>query len=142
MNLPKNLLGWILFILFWGVLCLVTSILSGWSKLARKYSGKMNNIEARYRFCWNWFGKGLAGVKYGPLLTADLGSEGLGLSLLFPFRLGHPPILIPWKFIKEIEMRKIWMIQYARIVMEEAVVNIRGEKGQAIFRYYKDLNKN
>jgi len=137
MNLPKNLMACILFILSWIVLCFTLSILSGWSKLARKYPGKMKNIEERYWFCWNWFGKNLIGIKYGPLLTADLGPEGLGLSLLFPFRLWHSPILIPWESIKEIETKKMWMIHYARIEVDETVVNIRGEKGQAVFRYYK-----
>ena len=79
----------------------------------------------------------MIGIKYGPFLTADLGAEGLGLSLLFPFRLWHPPILIPWESIKEIEAKKMWIFDYNRIVVDETVINIRGEKGKAIFRLYK-----
>ena len=39
------------------------------------------------------------GTNYGNCLTVGAGYQGLYLSVLFLFRSGHPPLLIPWSDI-------------------------------------------
>ena len=40
-------------------------------------------------------------VSYGSVLTVGANDQGLYLAVLLPFRLGHPPLLIPWRFVRK-----------------------------------------
>jgi hypothetical protein len=83
----------VLFPIVWVAVCILLSRMSGWHKLAEKYiridfvSGeKWRFRSARLRHS----------VGYNGCVNFYANSEGLGISIFFPFRVGHPPLFIPW----------------------------------------------
>ena len=83
----------VLFPIVWVAVCILLSRMSGWHKLAEKYiridfvSGeKWRFRSARLRHS----------VGYNGCINFYANREGLGISVFFPFRVGHPPLFIPW----------------------------------------------
>ena len=81
------------FLFLWLVVSILLSYTGGWATLARKF---------RYRPTFNgsrWRGESgyMRGIAhYRNCLVIGANPEGLYLSVFFPFRLAHPPMLIPW----------------------------------------------
>ncbi len=69
---------------------------NGWAKLANAYLAKSDFFGERFWLRSGRIGK-LAG--YGGSLFFGANSQGLYISVLFLFRIGHPPLFIPWKDI-------------------------------------------
>ncbi len=63
-------------------------------RLTTPFSGK------KWRFCSAAFRRF---VGYGSVLTVGANRDGLYLSMLFLFRLGHAPLLIPWQHVKKLK---------------------------------------
>ena len=96
-------------LLFAGGWCLVMfgiSWIGGWGALARKY--RATSVPDGKRF---WFQSALLGsMNYGSCLTVIVGSAGLYLAVFPPFRMGHPPLLIPWAELHGLrEKRFLWL---------------------------------
>jgi len=90
------ILGLILFAVFFSVICFLISFLTGWHELAGEYplSGAFNGQRWRFRSAnMRW------GTHYGNCLTFGADQAGLFVSVVFPFRCGHPPLSIPWSEI-------------------------------------------
>ena len=52
----------------------------------------------------------LGWVNYNSCLTIHSGPEGIRLAVWAPFRLGHPPLFIPWSAMhKATTKRLFWM---------------------------------
>jgi hypothetical protein len=86
---------------------LTLSWASGWRALARRYrtSGEPGGV----RFSMQ---SGRVGVvDYNRCLTVGVSAEGLYLAMLFFFRVGQPPLLIPWSDLTVVAIRDRW---YAR----------------------------
>ena len=83
----------IVFTTLWILMCFVLSMWGGWSQLTDRYRGIPSKVEAKWRL-------ESASMRhmatYPGCLKFSVGREGLGISILFPFRAGHPPLLIPW----------------------------------------------
>lgn len=83
--------------------------LGGWKALAGKYRvTQMPPGQA------HWFQSvaltripGLP-ANYGSCTILTITAEGLGLSVLAPFRLGHPPLLIPWTEFYNVQPRTVF----------------------------------
>ena len=81
------------FLFLWLVVSILLSYTGGWATLAREF---------RYRVTFNgskWRGESgyMRGIAhYRNCLVIGANHEGLYLSVFFPFRLAHPPMLIPW----------------------------------------------
>jgi len=105
-----------------------TSWLSGWSLLARRFRAS----EAFYGETWSWQSARFRGwFGYNNCLTLGASPEGLYLSVMLPFRLFQPSLLIPWREI-EVETGKMFFGYYDtarfRIGTEERVtVKISGK---------------
>ena len=85
-----------LFLGLWGPVSLILSLLGGWRELAGLYrtdrvfrGRKRNFLSAKMK---------PAHDERSLILGADRG--GLYLSVIFPFRLGHPPLYISWEEIR------------------------------------------
>jgi hypothetical protein len=95
-------LGWV------GLLWLLSQI-GGWAALAKKYrlTGPADNIDWKgwqFGFFNDWFG-------YKGCLWIAVGSEGIylktGPDILF--RVGHPPLLIPWSAVQSVQpTKRLW----------------------------------
>ncbi len=90
--------AWVLpaFVGLWAGIMLVVSWLGGWAELARVYrpprpfNGRrwwFQSASMRYR------------LNYGLCLIVGANAQGLSLSILLPFRPGHPPLFVPWSDI-------------------------------------------
>jgi hypothetical protein len=81
------------------------SRIGGWAALATVYgySGELTGKYLRFqsgRLRW--------GINYGNCLTVGVSPRGLYLAVLFFFRIGHPPLLIPWTDISVSEQKGRW----------------------------------
>ncbi len=86
----------IAFATLWMLMCFALSIWSGWWQLTNWYRGVLSRVEEKWRFESASMRRMAA---YAGYLKFSVGREGLGISILFPFRVGHPPLLIPWSDI-------------------------------------------
>ena len=105
-------LAWLGPVFVVGVAILViglTSRISGWSLLAEAYPC-LDQVEGRKR----WFASlGLrrwsyVPANYGGIVILTYAPEGLRISLLFPFRIMHPPLFIPWREFARTEVTKVF----------------------------------
>lgn len=119
------------FAALWVAIVLLLSRWSGWSALADRYRGELRTPEGRWYFqsaSMRWM------TNYNSILTVSAGDEGLSLSILFPFRFGHPPLLIPWNQIVASNDRVLFF-DYVTISFRGApgiVVKIRKRLSQRI----------
>jgi hypothetical protein len=76
----------------WATLLPLIAWFSGWRRLAEEFRadpksrGRIVLASATLRY----------GAHYGGVILLDASSDGLVLSVRRPFRLAHPPLLIPW----------------------------------------------
>ena len=73
--------------------CIGISVLGGWAELARFYRhhGRFNGRRDRFESLR------MGQVHYNLCAVLGMNSDGLFLSVMLPFRLWHPPLLIPWR---------------------------------------------
>ena len=55
-------------------------------------------------------GARVGGVNYNGCLTVNISPAGIYLAPFFLFRLGHPPILIPFSAIQNPQSKKLFMV--------------------------------
>jgi len=72
---------------------LALAAFGGWRVLARHYATSEPFCGKRFRFRSAQFGP----VGYGSCVMLAANADGIYLAVLFPFRIGHPPLLIPWQ---------------------------------------------
>lgn len=103
-----------LLILFWCAILFVVGRLSGWSTLAGRFRLASTFAGATWEFRsarmrWTFH--------YGNCVTVGANASGLMLSVLFPFRPGHPPLFIPWSEILVAERRKILFFRRVQLLL-------------------------
>jgi hypothetical protein len=80
----------------------VLSKIGGWAALTQRFRA----TEPFYGESWGWQSAKFRGwCNYNNCLTVGVSQEALYLSVMIPFRLFHPPLLIPWREI-EVETGK------------------------------------
>jgi len=91
----------------WCAVCLLISVAGGWRRLARTYPAPPGKPEGRK---FSGQSGGFGWCNYNRCLTIHTSPEGLRLSIMFLFRLGSPPILIPWGEIRNCEVKRfLWI---------------------------------
>lgn len=83
----------------------INAVMSGWRKLAGRFPAPQNFAEGQL-FKWQSGSVGVSG--YSKVLFIRVSAQGLYLACVFPFRLMHPPMLIPWSQVKAIRQKKFW----------------------------------
>ena len=83
------------------VIFFLISVLSGWYKLSQRFRAQSEPYgQTRsagpffYTVYMRYWGH------YSSIIRMTAAEDALYLSVLFPFRLGHPPLCIPWKEIQ------------------------------------------
>lgn len=84
------------FILIWSLVCVLLAWLGGWQRLARHY--RCRHVPKGQPI--STFVAMLGPVNHRGTLTIQAAPEGLYLSMMVLFRMGHPPLLIPWQAVK------------------------------------------
>jgi hypothetical protein len=84
------------FIGMWIFIGLFLSFLGGWRELGQVYHAD-KKIEGHK---WSWqSGYTRFGVNYNHCLNIRANRNGIYIAISLPFRLGHPPLFIPWSDI-------------------------------------------
>ncbi len=102
-TLPPHFLLIFPFFIFgvWVLVSLLTSSLSGWGLLAshfssdRQPSGNTTTAGPFFYVVYLRFW-----THYGSMVRVTAANDALYLSVLFLFRIGHPPLRIPWNEIR------------------------------------------
>ena len=88
--------AWLLFFLaLWSGIVMSMSLLGGWHRLAKTYA--VAEVPAGGRA---WI-SGMVGIaRYNRTLTVATDANGFHLNVRRIFRIGHPPLFIPWSDIR------------------------------------------
>lgn len=81
---------------FWTFVSLLLSVLGGWRRLASHYRTDQRSAAPALHPYWLMMGP----VSYRGITTLQPTPEGLWISVMILFRLGHPPLLIPWRDVR------------------------------------------
>lgn len=102
--IPLFLVG---FVLIWSGVIYLLAWLSGWRRLARHYRCAKIPDGSLFGTFWAMLGP----VNHRGTLRIQPAPEGLYLSTMVLFRLGHPPLLIPWHAIKRRDGAQISLVK-------------------------------
>jgi len=90
------LFGLVITLGFWVAFSVLLSHIGGWGILGRQYGCSEEYVGGRWRF---QSGQMRYGVGYNHCLAVGANRDGLHISLVAPFLLGHPALIIPWREI-------------------------------------------
>ncbi len=98
MPLLAGLLGLTLFVVIWVSVCLVLSFAGGWRSLARAYRAPVAAPVAAPKGAWVERRAVFSGAaRYKNVLRLRADEAGVYLSVVALFRIGHPPLFVPWE---------------------------------------------
>lgn len=122
-----------IFIGGWCLVMLLLSRMGGWSRLAERFPGRDRQPSGR-RFSGQSGRAGL--VNYNGCLTIHTSAEGLHLAVWPIFRLGHPPLFIPWDEIHHTKLKRfLWFRWVAFEVGAPKVTTL--QLSEKVFEGYK-----
>lgn len=100
------------FVSMWCAISLLLSAMGGWRRLAESFAAR-DEPTGRHFFMQS--GK-IGIVNYGSCLTIHSAPSGFYLSVWLPFRIGHPPLFIPWQEVRNVTTRRfLW---FERVVFD------------------------
>ena len=128
-----------LFVLGWCAVCAFLSLKGGWHTLSQLYSARNRLPSEIFRFASMGLGLGYFPVGYGSCLTIQVGTEGIGLSILPLFRILHPPLFIPWSAVSDCKQEKFWFLTHRALYLAEPKTRLlfRGRVAAAVSNYWE-----
>ena len=130
----SDLPGWLIAIIFaggWAASSLVLSLVGGWHRMPARYRAR-ERPPGQLLFAMY---SAVGWVRYQGVLFVRVTEPGLYLSVLLPFRIGHPPLLIPWSEIQAVERRTFFIVESHIITVgspQIARIKIGGCDGNAV----------
>ena len=129
----------VFFVAMWVVVCALLARLSGWRDLAIRFrattevAGEKFGLSSGSMGSSNWFPVG-----YRNCLFVTVSDSGLGLSLIFPFRLFSPSLFISWDHIESVAEGRIWMVNCTMIKVRgtSTKISLRGKVAQSAMQTY------
>src|SRR3990172_3408786 len=100
-------------VLLWAAISYLLSRISGWGQLAQVYRFNLPFDGKRWRMqnaSMRW------GTNYGYCINVGVNLSGLYLSPVFLFRIGHPPLFVPWSDITFKQEKELFVGQVVRLV--------------------------
>lgn len=95
--IPLIVIGFVLFFaLIWSFVCLLISLIGGWSRLAKHYRATITLPGTDRTGVWGMVGW----ASYRGTLVVRTSAQGLYLSVNPLFQIGHPPLFIPWSHMR------------------------------------------
>ena len=99
----------IFFVVFWSFICFFISFISGWFALSRRFKKQSEPYgETRsagpffYTVYMRYWGH------YSSIIRMTAAEDAFYLSVFILFRIGHPPLRIPWKEIQFSTTKRFW----------------------------------
>lgn len=120
----------LVFGLFFSGVTFLVSLLGGWGRLAGRYRAPPGGM-ASVQTCSGFMGV----ARYSGVLRVGVAPEGLHLSVMVLFRAGHPPLVIPWQDIHDVEATSFLGMQGVRFrvgTQRPVTVRLLGEPAQAV----------
>jgi hypothetical protein len=105
MNLEDPRYFFAFFVAVWIGAGFVVAQASGWGYLSRCYRSG-NPFDGK-----RWYfrsGRMRLNMSYNSCLTLGASTQGLYVAVLFMFRIGHPPLFIPWQDISVNTGKTLW----------------------------------
>jgi hypothetical protein len=132
-----------MFVGIWIAVCVTASLCSGWFSLARRFRRRGPASGAKFYFSSGSMGLPVVPASYSRVLFVSVGPAGLGLSVLFPFRLLHPPILIPWLAVESVVQRRLFFFESSVIRVHDQWPRIRlfGDAGRKALRQFEQYQR-
>ena len=93
----------------------ILSHFSGWWEISGRYPSRPFKIKEKWYMRSMWMGSLFT---YENCVTVKATDQGLCLSLIIIFRIGHPPFLIPWEEI-HITKYKGWFTTFAKLTLRQ-----------------------
>jgi len=110
----------ITFPLMWAGVCLLVSRF-GWSKLAAHFRTDITPEGQHF----SMVSGRLAHANYSNVLTVCITPQGLYLSVMLLFRVGHPPLLIPWDAIQDVQPKDmLWRSMHQLIIGNPRITTV------------------
>jgi len=97
----------------WCLLVWLFSRIGGWSRLAQRYAATQQPSGTIYSRQTAELGL----MRYRSCLTVGMSPEGLYLKVWPMFRLGHPPLLIPWADVSQPKEVSKFFHQHAEVAL-------------------------
>ncbi len=114
--IPSILVVLALYALLWCGTMVMIGRLSGWIALGQRFRAE-NRFHGK---CWYFqYAQFRWSMNYSGALTVGADATGLYISIWPMFRLGHPPLLIPWPAIKIEMKRSFWLGDYMEVQFPE-----------------------
>jgi hypothetical protein len=91
----------IFFVVLWCIICFLISFSTGWFTLARRFkkqSGPYGEIHSVGPFLYTVYMRFWG--RYSSVIRLTAAGDALYASIFFLFRIGHPPLRIPWDEIR------------------------------------------
>ena len=110
----------IVFAAMWVFISMLLARMGGWTNLAVAYRIDSEDPPGLSRFVSGRFNL----VNYNSCLRVASSSEHLYLSVLLPFRIGHPALLIPWRDITIEDEAKGWFGKTSRLSIRGVSIDL------------------
>jgi hypothetical protein len=94
----------VFFVGMWSFVLFLLANIGGWSRLARHYQTQTEFAGKKWHFKSGRMGL----TNYSACLTVGANNSGLYLAVFPLFRVGHPPLLIPWVDISTSKSKRFW----------------------------------
>ncbi|MES2460155.1 MAG: hypothetical protein V4671_06205 [Armatimonadota bacterium] len=103
------------FVILWLLISWFLAQSGGWAALARQFPAS-NHVTVPPPVSPLQAGE-MNGCRYKGCLNIGVTPQGMFLSILFLFRFGHPPLLIPWSCLSPFHAEKaLWMTVYTTTI--------------------------
>lgn len=128
-----------LFVVMWLLMTGLLAHLGGWASLASMFRAQDRISGERFRFASGTLGRRFLPVSYGNCLFVTINSQGLYLSILFPFRFQSPPLFVPWSRVQSIQEKRILSFRYWLIEVRDhwSRITLRGAPGRRAKEAYE-----
>jgi len=123
----------VVFVAMWCGIGVLLSRLGGWSRLASRFAAQTSPEGTRFsmqsaRIGW---------VNYNGCLTVHASPDGLHLAIWPLWRLGHPPLFLPWEEFRKARPRRfLWWKYVACEVLTPGPVQL--QLPQKVFAAHPD----
>ncbi|MCB9076221.1 MAG: hypothetical protein H6631_01365 [Anaerolineaceae bacterium] len=125
------------FIPMWCAVVFLLAVIGGWSRLAPYYQAR-SPFEGKK---WGFRSGRMGMTNYNGVLTIGVNDYGLYLAVFPLFRVGHPPLFIPWYDITTSKSKKFFVsyLDFTFARMPSVTFRVPERLGDTLLAYRTDL---